>query len=121
MFGISFSEILIILIVAIVVLGPDKLPNAIINLAKFFKFFKKSLDEAKDSFDKEIRISQLKEEAQKYQEKFASTSQNIRKKLTFEDLDEIKKEIKSPKDQLNESLGDIKDDLKNLSKKDANV
>lgn len=114
MFGISFAEILIVFIVAIVVLGPDKLPNAIINLAKFIKFFKKSLEDAKSSFDKEMRISELKEEAKKYSDKFSQTSQNIRKKLTFEELDEIKNSTKSVQDQLNESLDEIKQDLKKI-------
>lgn len=36
----SFGEIIVILIVAILVLGPDKLPEAIVQIAKNFKGFK---------------------------------------------------------------------------------
>ncbi|OQX73864.1 MAG: Sec-independent protein translocase TatB, partial [Campylobacteraceae bacterium 4484_4] len=43
MFGMSFGEILIIAIIAILFLGPDKLPEAMVKIAKFFKSFKKSI------------------------------------------------------------------------------
>ncbi|MCD8476704.1 MAG: twin-arginine translocase TatA/TatE family subunit [Sulfurospirillum sp.] len=41
MFGLGFSEILVIAIIAILFLGPEKLPDAMVKGAKFFKSFKK--------------------------------------------------------------------------------
>ena len=37
MFGMSFSEILVIAVIAVLVLGPDKLPSAMVQIAKFLK------------------------------------------------------------------------------------
>ena len=37
MFGMGFTEILIILIIAILFLGPDKLPGTLVDIAKFFR------------------------------------------------------------------------------------
>lgn len=89
----SFSEIIVVLIVAILVLGPEKLPQAIVQIAKILKAIKRNIDDAKSSIEKEIRISDLKEEAKKYKDEFSSTNENIRKKLNFEEFDDLKRDI----------------------------
>ncbi|HEB9327192.1 TPA: Sec-independent protein translocase subunit TatB [Campylobacter coli] len=89
----SFGEIIVILIVAILVLGPDKLPEAIVQIAKVLKALKRNIDDAKSSIEKEIRINDLKEEAKKYKDEFSSTNENIRKKLSFEEFDDLKRDI----------------------------
>ena len=89
----SFGEIIVILVVAILVLGPDKLPEAIVQIAKILKAVKRKIDDAKSSIEKEIRINDLKEEAKKYKDEFSSTNENIRKKLSFEEFDDLKRDI----------------------------
>ncbi|EOI8328620.1 Sec-independent protein translocase protein TatB [Campylobacter jejuni] len=89
----SFGEIIVILVVAILVLGPDKLPEAIVQIAKILKTVKRNIDDAKSSIEKEIRINDLKEEAKKYKDEFSSTNENIRKKLSFEEFDDLKRDI----------------------------
>ena len=90
---ISFGEIIVILIVAILVLGPDKLPEAIVQIAKILKALKRNIDDAKSSIEKEVRINDLKEEAKKYKDEFSSANENIRKKLSFEEFDDLKRDI----------------------------
>ncbi|WP_240694319.1 Sec-independent protein translocase protein TatB [Campylobacter jejuni] len=89
----SFGEIIVILVVAILVLGPDKLPEAIVQIAKILKAVKRNIDDAKSSIEKEIRINDLKEEAKKYKDEFSNTNENIRKKLSFEEFDDLKRDI----------------------------
>ncbi|EAH4723103.1 Sec-independent protein translocase subunit TatB [Campylobacter coli] len=89
----SFGEIIVILIVAILVLGPDKLPEAIVQIAKILKALKRNIDDAKSSIEKEIRINDLKEEAKKYKDEFSSANENIRKKLSFEEFDDLERDI----------------------------
>lgn len=89
----SFGEIIVILIVAILVLGPDKLPEAIVQIAKILKALKRNIDDAKSSIEKEVRINDLKEEAKKYKDEFSSANENIRKKLSFEEFDDLKRNI----------------------------
>ncbi|EAI8483918.1 Sec-independent protein translocase subunit TatB, partial [Campylobacter coli] len=86
-------EIIVILIVAILVLGPDKLPEAIVQIAKILKALKRNIDDAKSSIEKEVRINDLKEEAKKYKDEFSSANENIRKKLSFEEFDDLKRDI----------------------------
>lgn len=115
MFGISLPEITIILIIAIIVLGPEKLPKVLVELAKYFKVIKKTINDAKSSFDQELRIAELKEDAKKYKESITQASEGVRKKLTFEELDEIKGGMNSVKETLNAGLknigGSVKDTL----------
>ena len=66
MFGMGFMEIFLVLIVAVMALGPEKLPSAAVDMVKFFKKFKASIDDAKSTLDNELNISQMKEEANKF-------------------------------------------------------
>lgn len=63
MFGLGFTEILLIAIVAVIALGPEKLPTAMVQIAKFINKFKSGLAEAKSTLDNELNVSQMKEEA----------------------------------------------------------
>ena len=66
MFGMGFFEIFLIAIIAIVALGPEKLPNAMIDVARFLKKFKSGVEDAKSTLDNELNISEMKEEASKF-------------------------------------------------------
>ena len=66
MFGMGFTEIILVLVIAILFLGPDKLPTAMVEIAKFIKGIKKGVGEAKSALDAEIQVGELKEEAMKY-------------------------------------------------------
>ena len=112
MFGISLPEITIILIIAIIVLGPEKLPKVLVEPAKYFKVIKKTINDAKSSFDQELRIAELKEDAKKYKESITQASEGVRKKLTFEELDEIKGGMNSVKETLNAGLKNIEGSVK---------
>lgn len=96
MFGMGFGEILVILVVAVIVLGPEKLPKAMVEVAKIFKSVKNQVSSVKEDIEKEIRIEELKNDAQLYKQNLQEATSSVRKKLTFEELDEIKKEISEP-------------------------
>jgi sec-independent protein translocase protein TatB len=66
MFGMGFMEIFLVLIIAIIVLGPEKLLSAVVKIVKFFKQFKSSIDDAKTTLDHELNISQMKQEANEF-------------------------------------------------------
>ena len=114
MFGMSFSEILVIAVIAVLVLGPDKLPSAMVQIAKFLKMFKKCINDAKSTFDQEMKIAELKEDAQKYKESITQSAQNVRKKLTFEELDEIKKSASDVTESIQNVVSDTKKTVENI-------
>jgi len=103
MFGMSFGEILIIAVIAILFLGPEKLPDAMVKIAKFFKGFKKTINEAKDTIEQEMHIAELKEGAISY------------KKQLEDSVNEVRKEV-NVIDDINESIEDITDSVTKLDK-----
>ncbi len=66
MFGMGFMEIFLILIIGIIALGPEKLPSALVDAAKFFKKFKSGIDDAKSTLDSELNISEMKQQAEEF-------------------------------------------------------
>ncbi len=106
MFGMGFSEILLIAVIAILFLGPDKLPEAMVQIAKFFKSFKSSINEAKSSIEQEVRLQDLKEEALEYKKKLDGAATSVKKQLSFDELEEIKSSTKD----ISESIKELKDD-----------
>ena len=112
MFGMGFSEILLVAVIAILFLGPDKLPVAMVQVAKFFKSFKSSINEAKSSIEQEMQIQELKDEALEYKKKLDSAASSAKKQLSFEDLEEIKSSTKD----ISETIKELKDDVKKTEK-----
>jgi sec-independent protein translocase protein TatA len=55
MFDIGFPEMLVILVIALIVFGPQKLPELSKALGKAIKEFKKATDEVKESFYEETK------------------------------------------------------------------
>ena len=104
MFGIGFTELLIISIVAILFLGPDKLPQAMIEMAKFIKSVKKTVGEAKSSLEEEMKIADLKEEALSYKQQLDDATSELKnfKNIEFDDFDDLSYDdeisTKSPKE-----------------------
>jgi sec-independent protein translocase protein TatB len=90
MFGIGFTELLLISIVAILFLGPDKLPQAMIEIAKFIKGVKKTVGEAKSSLEEEMKIADLKEEALSYRKQLDEATSELKnfKNIDFDAFDE---------------------------------
>ncbi len=54
MFGLSFGEIVIILVLALVLLGPDKLPDAAKTLGKTLRQIRSATDDLKDQVEREF-------------------------------------------------------------------
>ena len=115
MFGMGISEIIIIAVIAVIVLGPDKLPSAMVNIAKFFKVFKQTINGAKSTFEQEIKIAELKEDAKKYKDSLNTSIDGVRKKLTLEELDELKSSVNSISQTTQKSLADIQNEISNLN------
>ncbi|GHQ06778.1 Sec-independent protein translocase protein TatB [Helicobacter pylori] len=101
MFGMGFFEILVVLVVAIIFLGPEKFPQAVVDVVKFFRAVKKTLNDAKDTLDKEINIEEIKKETLEYQKLFENKMESL-KGVKIEELEDAKvtaeNEIKSIQD-----------------------
>ena len=93
MFGMGITEILLIAIVAVIALGPEKLPDAMVKIAKMFNSIKKGISDAKTTLDNELNIAELKEEANKFKAQIEDTKSSLSIENKFDlGLDDILKD-----------------------------
>ena len=108
MFGMGFTEILIIAVIAILFLGPDKLPGAMVDIAKFFKNAKNAIGSVKDSLEHEMEATGIKAEALAYKKELLSAQEKLSK-------------VTDVKGTVGASLSSITDDILDDSKSDKEV
>lgn len=89
MFGMGFFEILVIAAVAIIFLGPEKLPKALVDVAKFIKAVKRTMDDAKESLDREVNLNKIKEEALAYKNSLTQGVENLTKEMDLKELSSL--------------------------------
>jgi len=61
MFGIGMPELLLILALALIVIGPKKLPDIARALGRGMAEFKRATDEMKNSFNEEVRTAETRD------------------------------------------------------------
>jgi len=115
MFGMGFSELLIIAVIAILFLGPDKLPSAIVDIAKFFRSFKQTMNSVKASINDEIQLDDIKKEAEAYKQQLLEAQTKVNATVNLNSLESditalIENETKiQPEKKQNEIQEDISD------------
>jgi len=110
MFGMGFMEILFIAIVAILFLGPDKLPGAMVDIAKFIKNMKNAIGDAKKTLNEEVNIEELKQEALGYKAKLDEANQELQGFKNLNPMNDIKESM---------NLGSVKDRFENITQTDT--
>ena len=70
--SLGFPELMIIMVIALIIFGPRKLPELGRSLGKSIGEFKKASNELKSTLEEEIRMEEVKEERAKIQAEQAS-------------------------------------------------
>ena len=60
MFGIGFGELILLLVIALIVFGPEKLPEVAKTLGKFYRQVKDYTDSLRETVERELSIEDLK-------------------------------------------------------------
>jgi sec-independent protein translocase protein TatB len=72
MFDVSFSELMVIAVVALIVIGPEKLPKIARTVGAFTGRMQRYVAQVKDEINREVRF----EELQKLQQEIKQTVEN---------------------------------------------
>lgn len=123
MFGMSFGEILIIAVIAILFIGPDKLPEAMVKIAKLFRSFKKTVNETKETIEQEMHLAELKEEAISYKEQLNGAVNDFKLDTDVIILDDLNKSVKEIEDSVAQIATEpkVKKAKKSKKKKDEDT
>ncbi len=101
MFGIGFPELIVILVVALIVVGPSKLPDLARALGRGYAEFRRATNELKETFDQDETVRDIKNEFSSAQREIFSFKPDLeshaRKKLN--DLAEDEEMILSREDE----------------------
>ncbi|MFT5321637.1 MAG: sec-independent protein translocase protein TatB [Pseudohongiellaceae bacterium] len=111
MFDPSFFELIIICVVALVVLGPDRLPGAIKTLGLWIGRLRRSFNSIKREIEQEVGADEIRRQLRN--EDIMAKFKNTKSQIT-ESIDSVKNQAESIKNDLNlkKQLSDVTDNLK---------
>ena len=81
MLNIGMTEIFCFAVIGLLILGPDKLPEAARFVAKWYGKIKKLINNIQNEIDRELRLSEFREEMQKEIEKITELERRVQKQL----------------------------------------
>ncbi|UPQ87932.1 Sec-independent protein translocase protein TatB [Vibrio sinaloensis] len=100
MFDIGFWELVLISVVGLVVLGPERLPHAIRSVSKFIGAAKNMANSVKDELSHELKVQELQD--------------NLRKAEQM-GMEDLSPELRSSVEQLKQAAQDVQRPYANKS------
>ncbi len=82
MFDVSFSELLIIAVVALLVIGPEKLPKVARTVGAFTGRMQRYMTQIKEEVNREMRFEELQKLQQEIKQTVESTQASISEQAT---------------------------------------
>ncbi|ANS83961.1 Sec-independent protein translocase protein TatB [Vibrio scophthalmi] len=95
MFDIGFWELVLISVVALVVLGPERLPHAIRSVSRFVSQAKTMANNVKDEISHELKVQELQENLRKA-EQMGMEDLSPELKSSVEELKKAAQEVQRP-------------------------
>jgi len=122
MFGIGMPEMLVILALALIVIGPKKLPDLAKSLGRAMREFKKATSEFKETIQLESELSDVKETFNDISDEVKdAVDLNLKHEKQKADKNGSDNEKNEEKDSEVESESDDFGNLKNLKKEFDNL
>lgn len=81
MFNVGMTELLVFAIIALLILGPDKLPEAIRFTSRWYAKAKRFVGNIQDDIDRELRVSELKDQMQKEMQRITELEEKLKVQL----------------------------------------
>lgn len=103
MFDVSFSELIVIAVVALIVIGPEKLPKVARTLGAIAGRMQRYVAQVKEEVNREMRFQELQQLQQEIQDTVTKTKDSIASGLhasvdkVAQEVEEFKLETANPK------------------------
>jgi sec-independent protein translocase protein TatB len=106
MFDIGFSEMIVIAVIALIVLGPEKLPRVARTAGHLLGRMQRYVNDVKADINREIELDELR----KLQKEMQSTAQSIEQTVRGE-FNAVENELKAVGDTAQKALADVRDPI----------
>lgn len=106
MFDIGFSEMIVIAVIALIVLGPEKLPRVARTAGHLLGRMQRYVNDVKADINREIELDELK----KLQKEMQSTAQSIEQTVRGE-FNAVEAELKQVGDTAQKALAEVRDPI----------
>ncbi len=93
MFDVGFTEILLIGIVALIVVGPERLPGMVRTALGYIRQIKSSVSHIRDEVERELSLDDIKDD-------FVNSKNQLSNAVGFDDLRDSVDEVKKQADDL---------------------
>jgi sec-independent protein translocase protein TatB len=95
MFDIAFSELLVIAVIALIVIGPERLPKVARTAGHLFGRLQRYVNDVKSDIQREIELDELKKLRSQFEDAARSVEQSV---------NEVGRELNAATDDLNRTL-----------------
>ena len=104
MFDIGFAEMLIIGVVALLVIGPERLPSVARKAGHYYSRIRRYVTNVRADVEREFRTDELQAMLQKQQDELQSLKEAVNDTRRDIGTDEIEQSVKEAGQALNDSL-----------------
>jgi Tat protein translocase TatB subunit len=108
MFGIGGTELVVLIIIIAVLLGPDQIPSVVKSLSKFVREVTKAREDLKETVDSDETLRSLKQSVGEVKDELQSRVQNVTGGVQ-RDIEQVKEIIQK---QIQEETEDHKKETK---------
>ncbi|MDX7990902.1 Sec-independent protein translocase protein TatB [Xenorhabdus littoralis] len=95
MFDIGFSELLLVMVIGLVVLGPERLPIAVKTVAGWIRVLRSLAANVQNELAQELKLQELQNSLKKMEEKTDMQSLSPELKASMEELREAAESLKN--------------------------
>src|SRR5450759_3513331 len=105
MFDVGFSELMVIAVVALVVIGPERLPKTARTLGHLFGRLQRYVNDVKADISREIELDELR----KLQQQVQTAAQDIQTSMTSA-VQQVESSVRTVESDLNTAADPAKSD-----------
>lgn len=103
MFGLGFTELLVLAIIGLIVIGPKQLPDLMKTLARYVRELSKAREEWMNTVRQDDQIRDIHESVNEVKQSLSQPIESIKSKLKDElDLGGMKKDLGQVVDEMSE-------------------